>query len=260
MTIRAIETLKNSDIILCEDTRHSIKLLNHFKIKKTLISYHKFNEKKELGKIIKYINEGKILSLISDAGTPLISDPGKFLIKTCIDKKINIVPIPGVSSVTASLSVSGFSDQFLFYGFLPKKEKELEKILLSLSEITFTLIFFIPSIRINFYLKKMKKFFKKRDVLIAREITKLHETFYRGNIDTIKMFKTKLKGELTVVLSEKNIKNKILDESEIKKKAKIYLKKYSLKDVVELLFKSEKIPKKKIYQICLEIKENEKNN
>ncbi len=260
MTIRAIEILKNSDIILCEDTRHSIKLLNHFKIKKTLISYHKFNEKKELEKIIKYINEGKILSLISDAGTPLISDPGKFLIKTCIDKKINIVPIPGVSSITASVSVSGFSDRFLFYGFLPKKEKELEKMLSSLSEIVFSLIFFIPSIRINFYLKKMKKFFKGRDILIAREITKLHETFYRGNIDTIKMFKTKIRGELTVVLSEKNIKNKILDESEVKKKAKIYLKKYSLRDVVELLFKSEKIHKKKIYQICLEIKENEKNN
>ena len=260
ITIRAIEILKNSDIILCEDTRHSLKLLNHFKIKKTLISYHKFNEKKELEKIIKYINEGKILSLISDAGTPLISDPGRILIKTCIEKKINIVPIPGVSSITASVSVSGFSDQFLFYGFLPKKEKELEKILSTLSDIFFSQIFFIPAIRINFYLKKMKKFYKGRDILIAREITKIHETFYRGNIDTINMFKTKIKGELTVVLSEKNIKNKIFDESEIKKKAKIYLKRYSLKDVVELLFKSEKTNKKKIYEICLEIKKNEKNN
>ena len=260
MTIRGIETLKNSDIILCEDTRHSLKLLNYFKIKKTLISYHKFNEKKELEKIIRYINEGKILSLISDAGTPLISDPGRLLIKTCIDKKISIVPIPGVSSITASISVSGFSDQFLFYGFLPKKEKELEKIFSSLSDITFSQIFFIPAIRINFYLKKMKKFFKGRNILIAREITKLHETFYRGKIDTIKMFKTSLKGELTVVLSEKDIKNKILNESEIKRKAKIYLKRYSLKDVVELLFKSEKIHKKKIYQMCLEIKKNEKNS
>ncbi len=260
MTIRGIETLKNSDIILCEDTRHSLKLLNYFKIKKTLISYHKFNEKKELEKIIRYINEGKILSLISDAGTPLISDPGRLLIKTCIDKKISIVPIPGVSSITASISVSGFSDQFLFYGFLPKKEKELEKIFFSLSDITFSQIFFIPAIRINFYLKKMKKFFKGRNILIAREITKLHETFYRGKIDTIKMFKTSLKWELTVVLSEKDIKNKILNESEIKRKAKIYLKRYSLKDVVELLFKSEKIHKKKIYQMCLEIKKNEKNS
>ncbi len=260
ITIRAIEVLKNSDIILCEDTRHSLKLLNHFKIKKTLISYHKFNEKKELERIIKYINEGKILSLISDAGTPMISDPGRLLVKTCIDRRISVVPIPGVSSITASISSSGFSDQFLFYGFLPKTERGLEKILTSLSNLTFSQIFFIPAIKINFYLKTMKKFYKGRDILIAREITKIHETFYRGNIDTIKMFKTEIKGELTVVLSEKNIKNKILDESDIRKKAKLYLKKYSLKDVVELLFKSEKIHKKKIYKICLEVKKNEKNN
>ena len=260
MTIRAIEILKNSDIILCEDTRHSIKLLNHFKIKKTLISYHKFNEKKELEKIIKYINEGKILSLISDAGTPLISDPGRLLVKTCIDRKINVIPIPGVSSITASMSISGFSDEFLFYGFLPKTEKGLEKILSSLSSLTFSQIFFIPAIKINFYLKTMKKFYKGRNILIAREITKIHETFYRGNIDTIKMFKTRIKGELTVVLSEKYIKNENFNESEIKKKAKIYLKKYSLKDVVELLSKSEKIRKKKIYQVCLELKKNEKIN
>ena len=260
ITIRAIEILKNSDIILCEDTRHSLKLLNHFKIKKTLVSYHKFNEKKELEKIIKYINEGKILSLISDAGTPLISDPGRLLVKTCIDRKINVIPIPGVSSITASMSISGFSDEFLFYGFLPKTEKGLEKILSSLSSLTFSQIFFIPAIKINFYLKTMKKFYKGRNILIAREITKIHETFYRGNIDTIKMFKTRIKGELTVVLSEKYIKNENFNESEIKKKAKIYLKKYSLKDVVELLSKSEKIRKKKIYQVCLELKKNEKIN
>ena len=106
----------------------------------------------------------------------------------------------------------------------------------------------------------MKKFYKGRNILIAREITKIHETFYRGNIDTIKMFKTRIKGELTVVLSEKDIKNENFNESEIKKKAKIYLKKYSLKDVVELLSKSEKIRKKKIYQVCLELKKNEKIN
>ena len=119
ITLRAIEVLKGSDIILCEDTRRSLKLLNHLKIKKKLISYHKFNEKKELEKIIKYLNEGKILSLISDAGTPSISDPGRLLINTCLEKEIKVIPIPGASSVTASMSISGFKDQFLFYGFLP---------------------------------------------------------------------------------------------------------------------------------------------
>ena len=260
MTIRGIDVLKKSDIILCEDTRHSLKLLNHFKIKKKLVSYHKFNEKKELDKIIKYINEGKILSLISDAGTPSLSDPGRLLIKTCTEKKIRVVPIPGVSSITASISISGFKDQFLFYGFLPKTEKELEKVLSSLSQNNFSQIFFIPAIKINFYLKKFKYFYTGRKLLIAKEITKLHESFYRSDIDEIKLFKTSIKGELTVVISEKNIKDKSLDENKIIKKAKLYLKKYSLKDVVELLFESEKINKKRIYQICLSLKKNEKIN
>ena len=260
ITIRAAEVLKNSDIILCEDTRHSLKLLNHLKIKKKLISYHKFNEKKELEKIIKYLNEGKILSLISDAGTPSLSDPGRLLIQTCIKKNIQVIPIPGVSSITTSMSVSGFKDQFLFYGFLPKTEKELEKILSSLCQFSFSQVFFIPSIKINFYLKKFKQFFSGRKLLIAKELTKLHESFYREDIDKINMFKTPIKGELTVVISEKNIKDKFFDEKKIIKKAELYLKKYSLKDVVELLFESEKVNKKKIYQICLSIKKNEKNN
>ena len=260
ITIRAIDVLKKSDIILCEDTRHSLKLLNHLNIKKKLISYHKFNEKRELENIIEYLKDGKILSLISDAGTPALSDPGRLLIQTCIKKKINIVPIPGVSSISTSMSISGFKDQFLFYGFLPKTENELEKVLLSLSKYVFSQVFFIPAIKINFYLKHFKNFFSGRKILIAKELTKLHESLYREDIDKINMFKTSLKGELTVVISEKDNKNKILDEDKIIEKAKKFLKKYSLKDVVELLFESEKINKKKIYQICLNIKKNEKNN
>ena len=260
ITIRAIDVLKQSDIILCEDTRHSLKLLNHLNIKKKLISYHKFNEMRELENIIKYLKDGKILSLISDAGTPALSDPGRLLIQTCIKKKINIVPIPGVSSIIASMSISGFKDQFLFYGFLPKTENELEKVLLSLSEYVFSQIFFIPAIKINFYLKHFKNFFSGRKILIAKELTKLHESLYREDIDKINMFKNSLKGELTVVISEKDNKDKVLNEDKIIKKAKKFLKKYSLKDVVELLFESEKINKKKIYQICLNIKKNEKSN
>ena len=120
ITLRALNVLKKSDIILCEDTRQSIKLLNHYKIKKKLVSYHKFNEKKQIASIIKYFNDGKILSLISDAGTPLLSDPGRLLVNECLINNIKITPIPGVSSITAAMSVCGFNDQFLFYGFLPK--------------------------------------------------------------------------------------------------------------------------------------------
>ena len=137
LLLRALNVLKNSDIILCEDTRHSIKLLNHYKIKKRLISYHKFNEKKKSSSIIEYFNQGKILSLISDAGTPLLSDPGRILVNECLENKIKVVPIPGVSSITSAVSVSGFNDKFLFYGFLPKTENELSKVLSSLSENKF---------------------------------------------------------------------------------------------------------------------------
>ena len=158
------------------------------------------------------------------------------------------------------MSISGFNDQFLFYGFLPKTEKELEKTLSSLCTYSFSQVFFIPAIKLNFYLKKFKIFFSGRKILIAKEITKLHESFYRDDVDEISMFKTKIKGELTVVMSEKNTKDKFFDINKIEKKAKEFLKKYSLKDVVELIFESEKNNKKKIYQICLNIKKNEENN
>jgi len=258
ITFRAIEVLKNSDVILCEDTRRSLKLLNYFKIKKKLISYHKFNEKKQTSNIIEHINQGKILSLISDAGTPLLSDPGRILVNQCIEREIKIVPIPGVSSITAAMSVSGFKDKFLFYGFLPKTENELEKVLDSLTQNSFAQVFFIPALKINFYLKKFKKYYSGRKLLIAKELTKIHETFFRENIDDMKVFNNKMKGELTVIISEKNIKKKVLDKEKIVNKAKKYLKKYSLRDTVDLILESEKINKKEIYKLCLEVK-NEKN-
>lgn len=127
ITLRAIETLKTSDLILCEDTRVSIKILKNYKINKRLISYHKFNEKKKTEEIINYLLEGKVISLISDAGTPIISDPGNILIKECIKNNIKITPIPGPSSVISSLIVTGFSDRFTFYGFLSQKKKILLK-------------------------------------------------------------------------------------------------------------------------------------
>ena len=259
ITLRALDVLKNSDIILCEDTRRSLKLLNHFKIKKKLISYHKFNEKKQSSNIIEHINQGKILSLISDAGTPLLSDPGRLLVNLCIKNRINIVPIPGVSSITSAMSVSGFKDKFLFYGFLPKTENELEKVLSTLEQNSFTQIFFVPALKINFYLKKIKKYFSGRKLLIAKEITKIHEAFFRENIDDLKMFKNTMKGELTLVISEQSVKAKVLDKEKIVNKAKKYLKKYSLKDTVNLILESEKANKKEIYKLCLEVK-NEKNN
>ena len=254
ITLRAIDVLKNSDIILCEDTRRSLKLLNHLKIKKHLVSYHKFNEKKQVNIIINYIKNGKILSLISDAGTPLISDPGRLLLNECVLKKINVTPIPGVSSITSAISVSGFSDQFLFYGFLPKKDKELDKVLNLLANFNYSQVFFIPAVRINFYIKKFKKFFSERKILIAREITKIHEDFIRDDVKNLRLFKNSLKGELTVVISDHKMLNKPINRDEIINKLKKYLKKYSVKDTVNLIMETEKINKKKIYELCLQIK------
>ena len=257
ITLRAIRVLKFSDIILCEDTRRTSKLLQNLKINKPLISYHKFNEKKNIPKIIRHLNEGKILSLVSDAGTPLLSDPGKLLVKECILKNIDVIPIPGPSSITAAMSIASFDDKFIFYGFLPKKEKELGATLNKLSKIDLSLIFFVPSIKINFYIKFFKKYFEDREILIAREITKIHETFYRSTIQDLKLFTTNLKGELTVVLSKKNIKkesNSKEDLNMMKSLIKKYLKIYSLKDTVNLISSSSDISKKTIYDYCLKLR------
>ena len=258
LTLRAEKVLKNSDIILCEDTRHSIKLLNHLKIKKKLISYHKFNERKQIITVIEHINQGKILSLISDAGTPLLSDPGRILLNECVRKNINIIPIPGVSSITTAMSVSGFSDQFLFFGFLPKKENEIDKVLSSFQHYEYSLVFFVPGSKIKKYIKKFKKYFSGRKILIAQELTKLHENLIRGDIDSIEINQLQLKGELTIVISDHKFTKKI-DRDKIINKAKKYLKKYSLKDTVELILETEKLKKKEAYKLCLSLK-NEKNN
>ena len=255
ITLRALQILKNSDFILCEDTRHSLKLLNNFDIKNKLIPYHKFNEKKSLNKIIQYLNEGKILSLISDAGTPVLSDPGNMIINECIKNDLKIFTVPGPSAVSAAVSLSGFGDKFLFYGFLPKTENELIKSLKSLDISGYSLVFFVPAIKINFYIKHFKKFFSDRNIFIAREMTKKHETYIRESIIKITPFKTQLKGELTIVISKK-IKKKLLttDYVKIEKQVIKYLKSYSVKDIVELMSKKEKVSKKIIYSLCIKNK------
>tara|TARA_X000000368_G_scaffold190199_1_gene149978 strand:- start:220 stop:1059 length:840 start_codon:yes stop_codon:yes gene_type:complete len=258
ITLRAINVLKNSDKILCEDTRRSIKLLNHYNIKKQLISYHKFNEKKLTSNIINMIEKGEKISLISDAGTPIISDPGMVILRECIKKGIKIFPIPGVSAVTTAVSVSGFDEKYFFYGFLPKKLKELEKLAKDINQIDYNIVFFIPSLKINFYLKFFKKNFQRRKIFIAREMTKIHETFYRNDLKEIANFSSRIKGELTVVLSKNNKKNNLnidnFDKDKLKVEIKKYLKRYSLKDVVKLISEKYKLSKKKVYDLCLKIK------
>jgi len=256
ITFRGLNILKKSDIILCEDTRRSGILLSHFQIKKKLFPYHKFNEKKISDKIIGILKKNKIVSLISDAGTPAISDPGLILVKKCIDENLCVYPIPGPSAVTAAVSVCGFSDRYLFYGFLTKKEKNLDQTLKNLCNLNYSIVFFIPGSKINFYIAKFKNYFFNRKILIAKEMTKIHENFIRGEVMSIQPFSENTKGEFTVIISEKieekNIKKEI-NES-VKIQIKKMLKKYSHRDVVEFIAKKENLPKKLIYSFCLKIK------
>ncbi len=259
ITFRAVEILKDSDYILCEDTRVSRKLLDFYNIKSKLISNHKFNEKKNLSKIIDLLNKGFIVSIISDAGTPCISDPGSLLINECIEKNIEVTPIPGATSVVTAMSISGFSENFFFYGFFPDKEKKLLKDLEILSNFDSSIVFFISAKKINKKIPFIKKNFRGRKIVICREMTKFYEEFMRFEVDELEEFDNSLKGELTIVISEKKFVKKtsqFLSESD-----KIFIKKMinkiSIKEISNLISHRNKVSKKFIYNYCLSLK-NEK--
>ena len=254
ITFRSLNILKKSDLILCEDTRRSTKLLSHFQIKNKLFAYHKFNEKKVSEKVVNLLMENKIISLISDAGTPTISDPGILLVNKCIEKNLNVYPIPGPSAVTSAISVSGFTDKYLFYGFLKKKENELNNELKKIKNLNYSIVFFVPASKINFYILKFKEYFPDRKILIAKEMTKIYEEFIRSETTFVNELEG-LKGELTVVLSNKtNIKNNKEISESIKMEIKKMLKKYTHKDVGEFISKKENLSKKIIYNYCLKLK------
>ena len=259
ITFRAIDVLKNSEYILCEDTRVSKILLDKYEIRSKLISYHKFNETKNLEKIINILKSQKIVSLISDAGTPTISDPGRILVKECVKNKIEIHPIPGASAVTSAASISGFSDKYYFFGFFPEKEKEIKEQLQTLSSLSCSIVFFISSKKINKIIKPLKFFFSDREVVICREMSKFYEEFIRTKIDNLKPFEKNLKGELTIVVSEKNknrnSSNKISESD--KKYIKKMIKSLSIKDITNLISSNKNISRKEIYNYCLKLK-NEK--
>jgi len=256
ITFRALETIKNSDLILCEDTRVSKKLLDKFRIKKRLISNHKFNEKKNLKMILGLLENKKIISLISDAGTPAISDPGRILVNECKKKNINIYPIPGPSAVNAAVSISGFSDKYFFCGFLPEKKIELKKLFNSISNINCSIVFFVSPKKISKIINNLKDYFIDREILICREITKYHEEYLRTSVKNLSEINISTKGEITVVISENNkldIRLKELEESD-KKKIKILIKKMTIKDIIKKINNEKKIPKKLIYNYCINLK------
>ena len=256
ISFRAIKILQESDLILCEDTRITKKILQKFEIDNKLISNHKFNEKKNLGKVLDLLLNKKIVSLVSDAGTPAVSDPGKVLVKECVKNTIDVFPVPGSSAVSAAISISGFSDSFYFCGFLPEKQNQIKKLFKYLSSIEGSIVFFISPNKLNKRINDIKDFFLNRDIIICREITKYHEEYIRTSVKELSNINFSRKGEITVVISEikeEKLSFKELEESD-KKKINQLFKKMSIKDIVKKVSEDKKISKKLIYNYCLKIK------
>jgi len=256
ISFRALDVLRKSDYILCEDTRVSKKLLAKYKIKSKLISNHKFNERKNIQKVIDILKSNKIVSLISDAGTPTISDPGNVLIKECINDNINVIPIPGASAVVAALSISGFTNRYYFYGFFPENNKEINENFEILSKINGSIVFFISSKKFNRSINVIKKYFLDREILICKEITKYYEEYFRSDVSELDQKNINLRGEITLVISEKKSINKTsnnLSESD-KTKIRKMIKKFTVKEIVDIINDGKNITKKEIYNYCLKIK------
>jgi 16S rRNA (cytidine1402-2'-O)-methyltransferase len=256
ITLRAIETLKKSDFILCEDTRVSKNLLDRYEIKSTLMSNHKFNEKKNIIKVIEYLKSGKIISLISDAGTPSISDPGAILVNECIKNDIKIFPIPGPSAIASAVSITGFSDKFFFYGFFPEKKQNLINELQKLSKFSSSLVFFVSPKKINKIIPEIKKNFGGRKIVICREISKLYEEYIRKNVDDLEPFIKEPKGELTIVISEK-IDDKNASQELTESDKNIIMKMiniFTVKEITNFINQNRNISKKEVYNYCLRLK------
>jgi 16S rRNA (cytidine1402-2'-O)-methyltransferase len=256
ITLRALEVLKKSDYVLCEDTRISKNLLERYEIKSKLIANHKFNEKKNLLKVIDILKSGLVVSLISDAGTPSISDPGAILVNECVSNDIDIFPIPGASAVSSAVSISGFSEKYFFYGFFPEKNNKLKEDFEKLANLESCIVFFISPRKFNRSIKNLKYYFANRKILICREMTKFYEEYIRTNVDTLEPFKSDPKGELTIVISEK-VKEKnssiVLKESD-KNNIQKLIKKLSIKDITDLISQNTNVSKKEIYNYCLKLK------
>ena len=262
ITIRALNILRNADFIAAEDTRHTKRLLDHHKIKKSLISYHEHNEEKRTEELLEILKQGKSVALVSDAGTPAISDPGYRLVHEALKKNIKITPVPGASALLTALCASGlYTDQFLFAGFLPKKKGKLHNRLKSLSDTSSTIIFYESPKRIKSTLDEIIYIMGDRYGVLARELTKIHEEFIRGALseilDNLKKRQT-VKGECTLLVTGYR-KEKKFEEKILKKELEQRLKKgeKSLSHIVKEISTLYEIPKNAVYKEALKIKKNE---
>ena len=254
ITIRAINTLKSVDIIAAEDTRHTLKLLNHLEISKPLISCYKENEKMKSDTIIEKLKQGKNIALVSDAGTPAISDPGEEIVHSCIKENISIVPIPGPCALISGLICSGISSkEFCFIGFLPVNKNEKSKKLSSLYDIDKTLIFYEAPHKLISTLNAIKEVLGNRRIALARELTKIHESFVYGNIDDVLSNLSESKGEYVIIVEgNMNSNNEIVDNlnsKSLEEHFNFYKNLgYNKKEIIKMIAKDRNVNKNEIYK------------
>ncbi len=254
ITLRAIKVLKDVDIIAAEDTRHTLKLLNSLEISKPLISYYKENEKTKSDIIIKKLKDGKNIAIVSDAGTPGISDPGEEVIKKAIEENIEIIPIPGACAAINALITSGFSTkEFVFIGFLSAKANEKRAKLKEIKYETRTLIIYEAPHKLETTLKDMLNILGDRNVSIAREITKIHEEFIRGKLSEV-INKIEYRGECVIIIEGSSISKEDLNIENLcalsLEKHYEYYEKQGLdkKDIIKQIAKDRKVNKNEIYK------------
>ena len=258
ITLRAINTLKMVDIIAAEDTRHTLKLLNHLEISKPLISYHRHNEDVKADELKKLVKEGKNIAIVTDAGTPGISDPGELIVKEAVKENIEIIPIPGACALVNALIASGLNTkEFIFYGFLPLNNKLRKEKFEDISRQKKTIIIYEAPHRLKSTLEEVNEKFGNIYVVVAKELTKIHETFIRGNVEDIAQGLGDVKGEY-IILFEMNGKSEREElEEEIKnmtveKQFEYYTDLgFGKKDAIKKIAKNMSVSKDDIYKMFI---------
>ena len=258
ITFRAVRILKEADLIAAEDTRHTLKLLSHFDIHGRTTSYHKFNHQKKCNELIAFLKSGKKIALVSDAGTPGISDPGEFLVNKCIEENINIIPVPGPCALISALISSGFStERFTFFGYLPVSGKERKEYLEDIKSNNNTLILYESPHRLIKTIEDLFSVIPERKIAIAKEITKKFESFLRGTIPEIKKIFSELReirGEYVIVIENFEKNKLVFNDEDIKSILLENGKIYSAGSLVKNISRDYNIPRNKVYKLYLELK------
>ncbi len=248
-TFRAVEVLNQVEVIFSEDTRVTINLLNHYDIKKKLITFHKFNEEQKVGVVLSYLEDGKSVAIVSDRGTPVLSDPGEICTKKVIEKGYNVVSLPGATAAIPAITASGLdSSKFIFYGFLNSKSSKRKKELEFLKKNKMTIIFYEAPHRIMEMLADLKEVFGNRNISISREISKKFEEIYRATISEVMNMLTEIKGEFVIVV-EGNKDVVSFDDITIKEHVNMYMEDgLTEKEAIKKVAKERNMSKSDIYK------------